>query len=113
MMRKIMMMRMSMVEMVMKMMMPVMNMYRPDVASSVNPLLPPFTWQAAVKNGTYWILMRADMKISIEQNRGKEAAKKSHRLPTNKDGWHGSLPGDGLQCVSHHRPIHPQLVHLR
>merc|ERR550525_255855 len=58
-----------MVEMVMKMMTPVMNMYRPDVASSVNPLLPPFTWQAAVKNCTYWILMRTDMNISIEQKK--------------------------------------------
>ena len=71
------MMKMAMVEMVMKMMMPVMNMYRPDVASSVNPLLPPFTWQGAVKNITYWILMRTYMNGTIEQNRDKEVAKKS------------------------------------
>ena len=67
--------------MVKKMMMPVMNMYRPDVASSVNPLLPPFTWQGAVKNITYWILMRTYMNGTIEQNRDKEVAKKVSPAP--------------------------------
>ena len=74
-------MKVALVVMLMKMMMPVMNMYRPDVASSVNPLLPPFTWQAAVKNITYWISWRTDMNISIEHNRDKEVAKKVSPAP--------------------------------
>ena len=37
---------------------------------------------------------------------------KAHRFSTNEDGWHGSLSGDRLQRVSHHRSVHSKLVHL-